>query len=89
MPLPSWPDAPALLQVRITNYRKSGEAFENLLTLQPVFDSNSTYRLCIGLQFDVSKELRDKTKLARLTKLVKLLPATIHVDDTEQAEDTS
>ncbi|KAJ1627858.1 PAS domain-containing protein, partial [Pavlovales sp. CCMP2436] len=39
--------------VRITNYRKSGETFQNLLSMRPVHDSNGVYRFCIGVQFEV------------------------------------
>jgi PAS domain S-box-containing protein len=74
-------------QVKITNYRKSGEAFENLLTLQPVHDSNGGYRFCIGVQFDVSAGQSDTSKLGRLTKLVKLLPSTIEVPSALAAGD--
>ena len=36
--------------VKITNYRKSGETFENLLTMRPVHDSNGVRRFCFGAQ---------------------------------------
>ena len=36
--------------VRITNYRKSGETFENLLAMLPIHDTNGVYRFCIGVQ---------------------------------------
>ena len=40
--------------VRITNYRKDGEAFENLVTLRPVLDTNGVYRFCMCLSLVVS-----------------------------------
>ena len=39
--------------VKITNYRKSGEMFEQLLTMRPVHDSNGVYRFCIGVHTEV------------------------------------
>ena len=65
--------------VKITNYRKSGDLFENLLTMRPVHDSNGVYRFCIGVQFEVTRDMSLKSRLAKLDKLVKLLPTTIEV----------
>ena len=39
--------------VRITNYRKSGEVFDNLVALRPVLDSNGVYRFCLSLALEV------------------------------------
>ena len=38
--------------VRVTNYKKGGKAFTNVLTLHPVKDSSGAYRYSIGLQSD-------------------------------------
>jgi PAS domain S-box-containing protein len=65
--------------VKLTNYRKSGELFENLLTMRPVHDSNGVYRFCIGVQFEVTRDMNLKSRLAKLDKLIKLLPATLEV----------
>ena len=51
--------------VKITNYRKSGDLFENLLTMRPVHDSNGVYRFCIGVQFDATVSPRNR--MDRLT----------------------
>ena len=51
--------------VRITNYRKSGEIFQNLLTMRPVHDTNGVYRFCIGVQFEV---IEHSDMLAMLTR---------------------
>ena len=68
--------------VKITNYRKSGELFENLLTMRPVHDSNGVMRFCIGVQFEVTRDQSLKTRLAKLDKLVKLLPNVLEVSST-------
>jgi len=65
--------------VKITNYRKSGELFENLLTMRPVHDSNGVYRFCIGVQFEIIQGTSLKSRLSKLDKLIKLLPRTIEV----------
>jgi len=66
--------------VKITNYRKSGELFQNLLTMRPVHDSNGVYRYCIGVQFEISSnDPKLKNRLAKLDKLIQLLPQTFEV----------
>jgi len=65
--------------VRITNYRKNGEAFQNLLSMRPVHDSNSVYRYCIGVQFEVTKDGMLKERLKRLDSLLQQLPSTLNV----------
>ena len=54
--------------VRVTNYRKDGVAFRNLLSLHPVHDSNGVYRFCIGVQFEVSRDMSLKTRLLKLER---------------------
>ncbi|EOD17658.1 hypothetical protein EMIHUDRAFT_75737, partial [Emiliania huxleyi CCMP1516] len=39
-------------QVELTNYKADGTAFRNLLSLQPVHDSNGVYRYSIGVLSD-------------------------------------
>ncbi|CAM9433591.1 unnamed protein product, partial [Chrysoparadoxa australica] len=36
--------------VKLTNYRKNGEKFQNLLSMKPVFDADGIYRYVIGVQ---------------------------------------
>eukprot|EP01134_Creolimax_fragrantissima_P002796 CFRG2796T1 len=38
----------------ITNYRKNGEEFQNLLSLHPIFDRKGTNIFYVGVQYDVS-----------------------------------
>merc|ERR1711988_690628 len=65
--------------VRITNYRKSGETFQNLLTMRPVHDTNGVYRFCIGVQFEVTRDMQLKERLKKLDMLLQLLPAKLDV----------
>ncbi|KAJ1627857.1 hypothetical protein T492DRAFT_630535, partial [Pavlovales sp. CCMP2436] len=65
--------------VRITNYRKSGETFQNLLSMRPVHDSNGVYRFCIGVQFEVDGGTDLKKRLKKLGLLLQLLPSEIEV----------
>jgi PAS domain S-box-containing protein len=42
--------------VRVTNYRKDGSQFTNMLTLSPVMDTNGEYRYNIGVvRFEESR----------------------------------
>ena len=60
--------------VKLTNYRKSGEKFQNLLTMRPVFDADNVYRYVIGVQFEVVLDEDLKARMLLLDKLLKLLP---------------
>jgi PAS domain S-box-containing protein len=64
--------------VRITNYRKNGESFENLLSMRPVHDSNGVYRFCIGVQFDAT--VAPHNRMGKLKKLLPLLPNELPVN---------
>ena len=54
--------------VRITNYKRSGATFVNMLSLRAVRDSSDTRRFCIGVQCE-STRLRQ-----RVDALLRLLP---------------
>ena len=41
-------------QIMMVNYRKSGEVFENLLTMAYVRDAHGRRRYCVGLQLDLT-----------------------------------
>ena len=63
--------------VRITNYRKSGEKFENLLLLRPVRDSNAVRRFCVGVQTEVTDQVALSTRLQLAIATAALMPTTI------------
>jgi len=67
--------------LRVTNYRKSGERFSNLLSLRPVRDGSSAYRYCVGLLSEIDAQSLQNpdvpatsAKLAALADLFALLP---------------
>jgi PAS domain S-box-containing protein len=72
--------------VRITNYRKNGETFQNLLSMRPIHDSNGVYRFCIGVQFEVDGGTDLKKRLKKLGLLLQLLPSEIEVSHTDGAK---
>ena len=57
--------------VKITNYKRSGETFDNLLSLRSVHDTNGVYRFCIAVQMDASAGTGE---LELLKALLQLLP---------------
>lgn len=64
----------------LTNYRKDGETFQNLLLCLPVHDSTGVYRFCIGIQ--AAADDCDRSAIARLATR---LPASIRAVYTRPA----
>ena len=59
------------VQLEMTNYKKDGTRFRNLLSLQPVHDSRGTYRYCIGVLADeYHLSGADHESLARLLRVL-------------------
>ena len=54
--------------VRITNYKKDGTQFVNVLTLHPVHDSTNTYRYSIGVQSDGANSAAEGPALDQLRR---------------------
>jgi PAS domain S-box-containing protein len=52
--------------VKLTNYRKNGELFQNLLSMRPVFDADNIYRYVIGVQFEIKEDENLKQRLVQL-----------------------
>jgi PAS domain S-box-containing protein len=63
--------------VKLTNYKKSGELFQNLLSMKPVFDADNIYRYVIGVQFEIKEDSNLKARLVQLDKLLRLLPSKL------------
>eukprot|EP00607_Mallomonas_marina_P004454 CAMPEP_0182437004 /NCGR_PEP_ID=MMETSP1167-20130531/84738_1 /TAXON_ID=2988 /ORGANISM="Mallomonas Sp, Strain CCMP3275" /LENGTH=434 /DNA_ID=CAMNT_0024629753 /DNA_START=106 /DNA_END=1410 /DNA_ORIENTATION=+ len=65
------------IKVAITNFRRDGTAFKNLLAIKPVFDTKGEYEYVIGVQFDISSQRSSSYALRLVDALVKLLPSTV------------
>ena len=52
--------------MRVTNYRKDGSSFVNVLTIHPVHDSDNEYRFSIGILSDLSQGSAEGDALERL-----------------------
>jgi PAS domain S-box-containing protein len=73
--------------VKLTNYRKNGEKFQNLLSMKPVFDAQGVYRYVIGVQFEVMADKSLKKRLSQLDKLLHLMPSKLQVRAKPVAQD--
>jgi len=71
--------------VKLTNYRKSGEKFQNLLSMKPVFDADGIYRFVIGVQFEIREDANLKQRLIQLDKLLRLLPSKLGLKSKSSA----
>ncbi|KAK7248929.1 hypothetical protein SO694_00043059 [Aureococcus anophagefferens] len=70
--------------VLLTNYRKSGDKFKNLLSMRPVYDADDVYRYTIGVQFEVEKD-NSPAKLQQLNKLLQMLPKKLNLRSAKDA----
>ncbi|CAM9154643.1 unnamed protein product [Ectocarpus sp. 8 AP-2014] len=72
--------------VKLTNYRKNGEKFQNLLSMKPVFDGDNIYRYVIGVQFEILEDKGLKKRLVQLDKLLRLLPSRLNLKSKASAQ---
>lgn len=75
-----------LCAVRITNYRKSGESFSNLLVLRPVKDSNDVLRYCVGMHLELDGSLECEKSMRLLATLLDTMPSVIDLIDPAERE---
>ena len=68
------------VKVVITNYRKSGEKFLNLLSMKPIMDQLGNYRYVVSIQFEVNKE-SSMNMLSIADTLMNLLPSESFSND--------
>ena len=68
--------------VRLTNHRKDGSTFQNLLLLRPIFDTCGVMRFMLGIQSEMTVHMT-KTKLHRLQRLLDHLPRKIEIEKDE------
>jgi PAS domain S-box-containing protein len=54
------------VEVILRNYRKNGELFYNHLLMQPLFDSNGNLLYFLGVQFDVTPQIRAEEEIKEL-----------------------
>lgn len=65
------------VKVAITNFKKDGTPFRNLLAMKPIFDQRGKYAFLLGIQFDVGDGKASPKKLRIIDDLFRVLPNTI------------
>lgn len=65
------------IKVAITNFRRDGTPFKNLLAVKPVFSLTGEYEYVIGVQFDISSQRSSSYALRLVDALVRLLPGVV------------
>eukprot|EP01038_Epipyxis_sp_PR26KG_P015186 gene15186-20456_t len=71
------------VKVAITNFRRDGTPFKNLLAMKPIFDEEGNYRYVLGVQFDVTQDDATPAKLKLADELLRMLPNTIYSNPDE------
>jgi len=54
------------IEVTLRNYRKNGELFYNHLLMSPLFDSNGNLLYFLGVQYDVTPQIRAEVEIKEL-----------------------
>ncbi|KAJ1428240.1 PAS domain-containing protein [Ochromonadaceae sp. CCMP2298] len=62
------------VKVALTNYRKNGEPFINLLAMKPVFDADGTYAYVLGVQYDITDRSASLLQMQMVDDLLSILP---------------
>ena len=57
-------------EVTLRNYRKDGTLFHNHLKVIPLFDNKQRVIYYLGLQYDITKQVRADEEIEALTKLL-------------------
>ncbi len=71
------------VKVAITNFRKDGMPFKNLLAMKPIMDEHGRYRYVVGVQFDVTQDEATPAKLKLADEVMRMMPNVILSNDDE------
>lgn len=66
------------IKVKITNFKKDGTKFKNLLALKPIFDMEGSYCFVVGIQIDCGADDTDVEQLALVDDILFLIPSVMH-----------
>ena len=61
------------VEVVLRNYRKNGELFYNHLLVSPLFDSHSNLLYFLGVQFDITPQIRAEEEIKSLKEQIAAL----------------
>ena len=62
------------IEVTLRNYRKDGELFYNHLALTPLFDREGKLIYYLGVQYDVTRQVRAEEEISRLSQALENVP---------------
>ena len=65
------------VRVALTNYRRDGTPFRNLLAIKPVFDTDGVYQYVVGVQFNLYSEQESAYTLRLADSIFDLLPGVV------------
>jgi PAS domain S-box-containing protein len=57
--------------VTLRNYRKDGTLFHNRFTIRPIRDRAGNLRYYLGIQYDITEQVRARKELAELERQIK------------------
>ena len=60
------------IEVVLRNYRKNGEMFHNKLVVKPLLDNNGEIVYFLGVQYDITKQVRAEDEINRLSTQLEL-----------------
>jgi PAS domain S-box-containing protein len=63
------------VEVVLRNYRKTGELFHNRLVVKPLLGSLGEVIYYLGVQYDISKQVRAEEEIGRLSEKLELVGA--------------
>ncbi|MBY0473846.1 MAG: PAS domain-containing protein [Nitrosomonas sp.] len=61
------------VEVVLRNYRKNGELFYNHLLMSPLFDSNGNLLYFLGVQYDITPQIRAEEEIKALKEQLEAL----------------
>ncbi|KAJ1617068.1 hypothetical protein T492DRAFT_621949 [Pavlovales sp. CCMP2436] len=76
------------ISCKLVNYRKSGQPFLNLISLQPICDRDGLYRFMLGTNCEISDKYTQmtKTRLMHMDRLIKLLPTVLELPSSVETK---
>jgi hypothetical protein len=71
------------VKVCITNFKRDGTPFVNLLAMKPIYDEKGEYRYVVGVQFDIGRDANNTSMLQLAEMMLKTIPNVIYSGQDE------
>jgi PAS domain S-box-containing protein len=75
------------IRIAITNFRKDGMPFKNLLAMKPIFSEAGQCEYVVGVHFDVTQDHVTPDKLKLADQVLQMLPNIISINRSSQIEE--